>query len=236
MIEAFVTNLGRYNEGHMDGEYLKLPATTEDVQSLFARIKVDGVMYEEVFITDYKTDVSGLSSHLGEHVSIDELNYLAALLDEMDKWDIEKFEAAMVSGEHVGSVQDLINLTQNLDCYEYYPDIDSYENLGRYLINELDYEQIPEHLVDYFDYESYAEDYVINEDGTFFDGGFVFKNSVGFEEHYTGRADLPDEHKIFAYPKPETSIQKALANFQQMISETPAALSPEKLTPAKAER
>ena len=56
MIEPFVTNLGRYNEGYLDGEYLKLPATKEDVQALFSRIKVDGIMYEEFFITDYEVD------------------------------------------------------------------------------------------------------------------------------------------------------------------------------------
>jgi hypothetical protein len=43
MLEAFVTNLGRYNEGYLDGEPLKLPATTEEVQALLKRIHVDGV-------------------------------------------------------------------------------------------------------------------------------------------------------------------------------------------------
>ena len=61
MLEAFVTNLGRYNEGHLDGEYLNLPATTEEVQALLKRIHVDGLRYEEVFITDYETDIPGLS-------------------------------------------------------------------------------------------------------------------------------------------------------------------------------
>jgi len=38
MFEVFITNLGRYVEGHLDGEYLKLPATTEQVQALLKRI------------------------------------------------------------------------------------------------------------------------------------------------------------------------------------------------------
>ena len=53
MIEAFVTNLGKYSEGELSGEYLKLPATKEDVKALLSRIGVDGVLYEELFITDY---------------------------------------------------------------------------------------------------------------------------------------------------------------------------------------
>ena len=59
MIDAYVTNLGKYVEGELCGEYLKLPAKKEDVQALLARIGVDGVLYEEFFITDYETKISG---------------------------------------------------------------------------------------------------------------------------------------------------------------------------------
>ena len=236
MIEAYVTNLGRYNEGHLQGEYLKLPATKEDVQALLSRIKVDGIMYEETFITDYEVHVSGLSKHLGEYESIDELNYLATLLEDMESWDIDKFEAALVCGDHTGSVKDLINLTQNLDCYDIYADISDPDELGRYVMENLEGREIPDWMENYFDYDSYGRDFDINVQGDFTDIGYVWNNGESFIEHYSGRNDLPDEHKIFAYPKPESSIQKALANFQQMISEAPTALSPEKLTPAKADR
>ena len=37
----------------------------------------------------------------------------------------------MHSGQHCGSVQDLINLTQNLDCYDFHPGVDNEEMLGR---------------------------------------------------------------------------------------------------------
>ena len=239
MIEAYITNLGKYTEGELKGEYLKFPATTEEVQALLSKIGVDGVMYEEYFITDYSTNLAGMQN-LGEYASIDELNYLVTLLSDMDEWELEKFEAAAVYGEYSGDTQDLINLAQNLDCYEYYPEVKSYEELGQYLIHELDFEQIPEHLTDYFDYESYAEAYVINEGGQFLESGFVFRNSCEFEKHYNGRADLPDEHKIFAYPPPEKSIQKALSNYKEMITDTAKAITGRQLEtpsrPANAER
>ena len=38
MLEAFITNLGRYNEGYLDGAYLKLPAEKEDVQALLRTV------------------------------------------------------------------------------------------------------------------------------------------------------------------------------------------------------
>ena len=54
LIEAYVTNLGKYAEyGVEAGETLKFPATTEEVQALLKRIGVDGVRYEEIFITAF---------------------------------------------------------------------------------------------------------------------------------------------------------------------------------------
>ena len=45
LFEAYVTNLGKYNEGELVGETLKFPATTEEVQALLKRIGVDGIRY-----------------------------------------------------------------------------------------------------------------------------------------------------------------------------------------------
>ena len=53
LFEAYVTNLGKYNEGELVGETLKFPTTTEEVQALLKRIGVDGVRYEEFFISSW---------------------------------------------------------------------------------------------------------------------------------------------------------------------------------------
>ena len=221
MLEAFVTNLGRYNEGHLDGEFLKLPSTTEEVQALLKRIHVDGVRYEEIFITDYETDVPGLHDCLGEYENIDELNYLAALLDDMPKWEAEKFAAAMEFGEHTGSVRDLINLTQNLDCFEFYSGIENEEDLGRYYIEEMCTLEIPEHLENYIDYEAYGRDMCMDDNGHFVDGGYIVENGDRFIEQYNSRDDIADEYSIFAYPEPEKSIRSTLKQYQQMIDNAP---------------
>lgn len=231
MIEAYVTNLGRYNEGHLDGEYLKLPASAEDVQALLKRIHVDGARYEEIFITDYETGIDGLRGCLGENESIDELNYLASLLDDMEEWELEKFEAAIAYGDNTGNVKDLINLTQNLDCYQFYPGVTTEEELGYYLIDELGALEIPEDLQGYFDYEAYGRDAVLNG-GTLTDNGYIENNGAGFTEYYGGRDDIPDEYRIFSYPVPEkASIRETLKAYQKMIAEAPA-LSGEKHRPA----
>lgn len=148
---AFITNLGKYNEGELVGEWVKFPTTAEELKEVFKRIGIGqrddfGQPYEEWFITDYDCYVDGLYSKLGEYENLDELNYLASKLDEMSDSEYAQFQAGMEMGDHCGSLQEIINLTENLDCYEVYPHIEDYDDLGRYYIEELEVMQVPEHL------------------------------------------------------------------------------------------
>lgn len=216
MISAYIGNLGKYNEGVLAVEPLRLPASTEEVQAVLSKIGVDGVRYEEIHIVDYETDVAGLRARLGENESIDELNYLASLLEEMDSGELKKFEAAVALGEYAGSVEDLINLTQNLDCYEFYPDVKTKEDLGQYLIDEAGALDVPEHIRDYFDYEAYGRDMFLNSTSDFTDGGYIENNQSSFIEHYDGK-EVPEEYQIFSYPQeePRRSILEALKQFRE---------------------
>ena len=229
LFEAYVTNLGKYNEGELVGEYLKFPTTPEEVQALLKRIGVDGVRYEEIFITDFNGDVLGLYDHLGEYENLDELNHLACLLSELDQSDLEKFEAVIDSGEHTSSVADLINLTQNLDCFEFYSDVHSDEELGRIYVLEFGGVEVPEHLIDYIDYEAYGRDVRINESGHFAPGVYVFDNGSRVIEHYSGREDIPDEHKVFSMPK--LNIREQMAAYKEIIDRS--SLEGERLHPRK---
>ena len=234
MIEAYVDNLGKYVKGDSCGEWIRFPASQEDVKALLSKIGVDGVLYEEIIITDYKTDVDGLCKYMGEYEIVDELNYLAALLEDMEEWEVEKFEAAIAYGEYTGSAKDLINLAQNLDCYEYYSDVHNEDDLGRYYIDELSALEIPEYLERFFDYEAYGDEMCQDNGGVFINGGGYVENGGGFTEHYSGREDLPEEYRIFAYPDPpdKMPIAQQLEMYAKMIT-APAA---EKLTPARDER
>ena len=227
--EAYVTNLGKYNEGRLVGEFLKFPTTTEEVQALLKRIGIDGVRYEEIFITDYEVNISGLYDCLGEYESIDELNYLASLISEMDQSDREKFEAVIDSGEYSGSVKDLINLAQNLDCFEFYPGVTDDETLGRIYVEDMEAIDVPEHLLNYFDYEAYGRDIRLNEDGHYAPGGYVLNNGGSFIEHYHGREDIPDEHKVFSMPK--LNIREQMAAYKEVIDRS--SLEGEQLHPRK---
>ena len=96
--EVFITNLGKYNEGNLVGEWVKFPTKEEELKKVFERIGIEpgapdeyGGHYEEWFITDYDCYVPGLTeaAQLGEYENLDELNYLASKLMELD--DCEQF-------------------------------------------------------------------------------------------------------------------------------------------------
>ena len=202
---AFVTNLGKYNEGELVGEWVKFPTTAEEMKQVFDRIGIGktgdfGQVYEEWFITDYDCYVDGLYDKLGEYESLDELNYLASKLDEMDRGEYEQFQAAMEIGDHSGSVQEIINLTENLDCYDVYPGIEDYDDLGRYYIEELDAMQVPEHLRNYIDYEAYGRDIALDESGDFTSFGYVRDTGSSFHEYYDGdRGSIPEEYRVMTF-------------------------------------
>ena len=202
---AFITNLGKYNEGELVGEWVKFPTTAEEMKEVFKRIGIGqrddfGQPYEEWFITDYDCYVDGLYDKLGEYENLDELNYLASKLDEMSDSEYAQFQAGMEMGDHCGSLQEIINLTENLDCYEIYPNIEDYDDLGRYYIEELDAMQVPEHLQNYIDYEAYGRDVAMDENGSFTDEGYVRDTGDRFCEYYDGeRGSIPDEYRVMTF-------------------------------------
>ena len=202
---AFITNLGKYNEGELVGEWVKFPTTAEELKEVFKRIGIGqrddfGQPYEEWFITDYDCYVDGLYDKLGEYENLDELNYLASKLEEMSDSEYAQFQAGMEMGDHCGSLQKIINLTENLDCYEIYPDIEDYDDLGRYYIEELDAMQVPEHLKNYIDYEAYGRDVAMDENGSFTDQGYVWDTGSSFHEFYDGeRGSIPDEYRVMSF-------------------------------------
>ena len=212
LFEAYITNLGKYNEGELVGETLEFPTSPQEVQALLKHIGVDGIRYEEFFITSFDGDVLGLYDYLGEYENLDELNHLACLLSELDQGELEKFEAVLHTGAHTSSVADIINLTQNLDCFEFYPEIENEEDLGRYWAEDL---PIPEELKDYFDYEAYGRDISINEGGHMAPGGYVVQTSGDFREYYHGPQDIPAEHKVFSYP--QHSIREQMTAYKEVI-------------------
>lgn len=143
ILSGYLSNLGKYTEGRPAGEWVTFPTTAEHLKEVFDRIGIDFKHYEEWHFTEFQSPIPGLAEHLSEYSHPDELNYLGKLLEMQFDDDREKFIAAIEYGDHADSLQDIINLAQNLDCYWIYPSVHNEEEYGRYLVDELEEPELP---------------------------------------------------------------------------------------------
>ena len=199
ILSGYLSNLGKYTEGRPAGEWVTFPTTAEHLKEVFDRIGIDFKHYEEWHFTEFQSPIPGLAEHLSEYSHPDELNYLGKLLEMQFDDDREKFIAAIEYGDHADSLQDIINLAQNLDCYWLYPSVHSEEEYGRYLVDELEEPELPEEAKKYFMYEEYGRDASINDDGMFTEKGYIYNNRNTFTEWYDGR-DVPQEYRVTPQP------------------------------------
>ncbi len=182
VFKAYVTNLGAYNEGRLTGEWIDFPirddseSLEESVKKILAGISVDGKQYEEYFITDYDSEIDGLTGCFGEYENIFLLNYLANKILEMD-CSTEQFEAILELGEYTESVMDLINLVCNTESFYFLPEVENDYDLGyEYAVNSgmftTELQSIGT-LANYIDYESYGRDIRLTDGGIHTTNGYI---------------------------------------------------------------
>lgn len=144
-MNIYLTNLGKYNEGELIGEWVQLPISNEELQEVFKRIGINKE-YEEYFITDYECDFY----EIGEYESISTLNEIAEKLDDLDE-AIEKAERG---------------------DYRIYSNCDNMTDVAYAVVEECDYlRNVPENIARYFDYEAFGRDLGIEGSFHFLDNG-----------------------------------------------------------------
>lgn len=156
-ISIYVTNLGKYNEGYLVGEWLELPATDEEIAATLERIGISdkpdasGRYYEEYFITDYESDIDGF--YCGEYESIAHLNEIAEQIEDIDA---ETFAAALF---HSTDFEEAIELAKDTFCLGAPSGFMSDEEyVGYYYFEEYEAIKIPEELQRFFDFEKYGHE------------------------------------------------------------------------------
>ena len=199
ILSGYLSNLGAYTEGRPAGEWVTFPTTAGHMKEVFDRIGIDVQNREAWHFTEFQSPIPHLAEKLGEHEHPDELNYLGKLLEMQFDDDREKFAAAIALGDHASSVEELINLAQNLDCYWIYPSVHNEEDYGHYLVDELEEPELPEEAKKYFMYEEYGRDAAINDGGLFTEQGYIYNNRNTFTRWYDGR-DVPEEYRVTPAP------------------------------------
>lgn len=123
-IKIAVTNLGLYNEGELLYKWVTLPLDEQEIEETFQEIKVDGVNYEEHFISDYEAPFE-----IAESASIEQLNEISeALLDIEEPDFINNFDYGSL-------LTDIRNIAEVLEVYDV---VEEY-----YLIDEIEDHHYP---------------------------------------------------------------------------------------------
>ena len=142
-----IDSRSRFETGAPGGAWLSMPATQEQLHAAMRSVGITADNPQDFFVGGFaNTEDCPFDVPLAviQSGSMDELNYLGKLLEMQRDEDKAKFAAAVTLGEYAGNLKDLINLAQNLDCYWLYPTVQSEEDYGYYLIDELDELELPE--------------------------------------------------------------------------------------------
>lgn len=188
MLNVWIGNLGKYNEGELVGEWLKLPVSKQELDT-FLREKVglqltqaevdkaleeEGVCYEEYMINDYETD---LPIKISEYENLDNLNLIATIAENVNDMDAIN---AYVDSQGEMTLEELANLMEQEDDIAYFrfsndsSSMSAEEKMGYEmadatgLLSTLQKLQIEE----FFDFEGYGSSWE-NGDITILDNGYI---------------------------------------------------------------
>lgn len=193
--QAYITNLGAYNEGELRGEWVTFPIDEDEFDEILEKIGCTEPGYEEWFVTDYDCDCDAQGT-LGEYPSLEQLNEFAEMIEDdafkalLDYLDFEDAKSTFESGDYQFYPSDVYSWT---DYAEQYVDgIGGVEQLGRDTIESyFDYEALGREL----DFESYetedddgetqyvsAGEYWCGDEGASdYDIGEAYVDEVGFD-------------------------------------------------------
>ena len=120
-----------------------------------------------------------------EQENIADLNALAQATDALSSDRIKKL-AAVVTMARPRTAEQVKNLAENLDQFDFAPGAHTPEEYGKYMIQQSGHFDYDENLDDFYDYEGYALQRMNEEDGMFTDRGYIAYKG------YTSLAEIMD--------------------------------------------
>lgn len=128
---AFITNLGKYNEGELVGEWVSFPVDEDEFKKILNRIGINP-NYEEWFVTDYDCNLNGFDwSELGEYPNLEDLQEFGELVQNIDD-----SEAVSNAYEVTSDLKEALEGLENGDI-NYYSGVKTWDDWGHYIIDNL---------------------------------------------------------------------------------------------------
>lgn len=154
MLKIYVTNLSKYNEGALVGEWVNL--LCEGLEEVLDKISNNGK--DELFISDYETDINGLK--VAEYEDSLQLNEIAEEIEEMREDELIAFQAYLE--QYANNMEQALEEVRQGN-YRIYYNCDNMEDVAYQVVNDCGLlDGVPEEVKIYFDYEAYGRDLDIN--------------------------------------------------------------------------
>ena len=121
-----------------------------------------------------------------EQESLADLNALAQAADALSTDDMKKLGAVVTMAKPQNAEQ-VKNLAENLDLFDFAPGAHTPEEYGKYMIRQSGHFDYDENLDEFYDYEGYALQRMNEEGGMFTDRGYIaYKGYISMEEVMNG--------------------------------------------------
>ena len=121
-----------------------------------------------------------------EQESLTNLNVLAQAADALSSDDIKKL-GAVVTMARPRTAEQIKNLVENLDLFDFAPGAHTPAEYGKYMIQQSGRFEYDENLDEFYDYEKYGLQRMGEEDGMFTDRGYIaYKGYYSMEEVMNG--------------------------------------------------
>ena len=121
-----------------------------------------------------------------ERENISDLNALAQAADALSTDDL-KMLGAVVTMAKPQNAEQIKNLAENLDQFDFAPGAHTPAEYGKYMIQQSGRFEYDENLDEFYDYEKYGLQRMGEEDGMFTDRGYIaYKGYISMEEVMNG--------------------------------------------------
>ena len=195
----------RFETGKPGGEWLSMPATKEQLHEAMRSVGVTADNPQDFFIHGYSCPEDkhlALPYDLMCSGKVDELNFLAARLEQLDPAELPKLNAPLQNPQNFENVGRIIDFTYNVDFYVHIPGVFTNTQLGEHYLDDADMIQIPEEWAGAIDLELLGQLAAAHEKGQFSEYGYILESGDDWEPQFEGR-DVPEEYQIMSYPQPE---------------------------------
>ena len=170
--------------GHVT--WLYLPMAQEEIDRALQRAGIADPADVRLWLEDTQLmdEVDVLLDMERENIS--DLNALAQAADALSTDDLKKLGAVVTMAKPQNAEQ-IKNLAENLDQFDFAPGAHTPAEYGKYMIQQSGRFEYDENLDEFYDYEKYGLQRMDEEDGMFTDRGYIaYKGYISMEEIMAG--------------------------------------------------